>query len=78
MRTDKQRLVQGLKSFAYTVAALFLTPFLLYQAFKNQGHPFFIPVLVVGLVMAVLAVYLGFRSVGMVIDAVFGKKPSKP
>ncbi|NAY90670.1 hypothetical protein GTQ34_01955 [Muricauda sp. JGD-17] len=73
-RTDKELLVKGLKSFGYTVAIMFLAPFLLYQAFKNEEHPFFIPVLILGILFAVLAIYLGFRSVNIVMDAVFGKK----
>ena len=74
-RTDKELLVKGIKSFGYTVLAMFMGPFLIYQAFKNEDHPFYIPVLILGIVCAVLAIYLGFRSVSIVMDAVFGKKP---
>ena len=73
-RTDKQLLVKGLKSFGYTAGAMFLAPFLLYQAFRNEAHPFFWPVLILGIVVAILAIYLGFRSVNIVMNAVFGKK----
>ena len=74
-RTDKELLVKGIKSFGYTVLAMFMGPFLIYQAFKNEDHPYYIPVLILGIVCAVLAIYLGFRSVSIVMDAVFGKKP---
>jgi len=73
-RTDKELLVKGLKSFGYTVSAMFLGPFLIYQAFKNEEHPFYWPVLVVGLLCAGTAIYLGFRSVNIVMDALFGKR----
>ncbi len=73
-RTDKQLLLKGLKSFGYTVGAMFLAPLLLYQAFKNESHPFFWPVLILGILIAILAIYLGFRSVNIVMNAVFGKK----
>ncbi|KAB7530983.1 hypothetical protein F8C76_05655 [Flagellimonas olearia] len=72
--TDKELLVKGIKSFGYTVATMFLGPFLLYQAFKNENHPFYIPVLILGILVAGLAIYLGFRSVNIVMDALFGKK----
>ncbi len=75
-RTDKDLLVKGLKSFLKTVGLMFLAPFVLYQAFKNTGHPFYIPVLIVGVILAIAAVYMGFRSVQIVMDAVFGKKSS--
>ena len=73
-RTDKDLLVKGIKSFAYTALVMFIAPVVLYQAFKNTDKPLFIPVLIVGLLLAGLAIYLGFRSVNIVMDAVFGKK----
>ncbi|MCB0374064.1 MAG: hypothetical protein KDD31_13715 [Muricauda sp.] len=73
-RTDKELLVKGIKSLGYTVLAMFMGPFLIYQAFKNEDHPFYIPVLILGIACAILAIYLGFRSVSIVMDAVFGKK----
>ena len=72
--TNKELLVKGLKSFGFTVLAMFMGPFLIYEAFKNEGHPFYWPVLILGILCAGTAIYLGFRSVGIVIDAVFGKK----
>ncbi|NKI32592.1 DUF6095 family protein [Croceivirga thetidis] len=73
-RTDKDLLVKGIKSFLYTIGAMFLAPTIIYQAFKNQENVLFWPVLLVGLLLAILAIYLGFRSVKIVMDAVFGKK----
>lgn len=72
--TNKEVLVKGIKSFGFTVVAMFMGPFLIYQAFKNEGHPFYWPVLILGIVCAILAIYLGFRSVKIVMDAVFGEK----
>jgi len=74
MRTDKTLLIKGLKSFAYTVIAMFLAPLILYQAFKNTDKPLFIPVLILGIIVAALAIYLGFRAVKITVDAVFGEK----
>ena len=53
---------------------MFAAPILLYQAFKNQDNILFWPVLIIGLLLSALAIYLGFRSVNIVIEAVFGKK----
>ena len=74
MKTDKELLVKGLKSFAYTAVTMCVAPIVLYQAFKNTDKPLFIPVLIVGVILAILAVYLGFRAVNIIMDAVFGKK----
>ena len=73
-RTNKELLAKGIKSFGFTVLAMFMGPFLIYEAFKNEGHPFYWPVLIVGIICAILAIYLGFRSVRIVMEAVFGKQ----
>ena len=74
MKTDKKLLIKGLKSFGYTAGAMFLAPLILYQAFKNTDKPLFIPVLIIGIIMAIVAIYMGFRSVNIIMDSVFGKK----
>ncbi|MDT0607237.1 DUF6095 family protein [Croceitalea rosinachiae] len=74
MKTDKELLVKGLKSFGYTTLVMLLAPIILYQAFKNSDKPLFIPVLIIGVLMAGFAIYLGFRSINIVMDSVFGKK----
>lgn len=74
MQTDKGLLVKGLKFVGYTVAAMFLAPFVLYQAFKNQEHPAYVPVLIIGLVLAIVAISLGFYAIKIFMDALFGKK----
>jgi len=74
LKTNKELLIKGLKSFGYTALVMFVAPIVLYQAFKNTDKPLFIPVLIVGIVMATFAIYLGFRSINIIMDAVFGKK----
>lgn len=74
MRTDKDLLVKGIKSFIFTALAMFIAPVILYQAFKNTDKPLFIPVLIIGLLSAGFAIYMGFRSINIVMNAVFGKK----
>ena len=73
-RTDKDLLVKGIRSFVFTALTMFIAPIVLYQAFKNTDKPLFIPVLIIGLLLAGFAVYLGFRSVNIIMEAVFGKK----
>lgn len=77
MRTDKELLVKGIKSLAYTVALMFLAPIVMYQAFKNQENILFWPVLIVGLVLAVAAVGMGFYSIKIIVDSMFGPKTKK-
>ncbi|MEE9363312.1 MAG: DUF6095 family protein [Cellulophaga sp.] len=72
MNTDL--LSKGLKFITYTIGLLFLAPFTIYQAFKNEEHPLYIPVLIVGLLLAIAAIGFGFYSVKVFVDGIFGKK----
>ena len=74
MSTDKQLLLRGLRFIFYTIFLMFLAPIVLFQAFKNQDHPFYIPVLIIGLILAIAAIGMGFYSIKTFIDALFGKK----
>ena len=71
MRTDKELLLKGVKFIAYTIALMFTAPVVLYQAFKNEGHPWFWPVAVTGLVLAIVAIAMGFYSIKTIMDALF-------
>lgn len=74
MHTDKKLLVKGLKYMGYTVALMFLAPVVTYQAFKNEGHPAYIPVLIFGLLLGIAAIGLGFYGIRIIMNSLFGKK----
>ena len=74
MHTDKPLLVKGLKYLGYTVALMFAGPFALYQAFRNQEHPLFLPVLIFGILLALAAIGFGFYGIKTIVDAIFGKR----
>lgn len=71
MSTNKQLLMKGVKYLIYTVGLMFLAPVVLYQAFKNQEHPLFIPVLVLGIILAIVAIGMGFYSIKKLMQALF-------
>ncbi|MCK0191863.1 DUF6095 family protein [Arenibacter sp. F20364] len=73
MRTNKVLLLKGLKYIAYTIALMFTAPIVIYQAFKNEGHPLYWPVLIIGLILAIGAISLGFYSIKLIMDALFNK-----
>ena len=73
LRTNKELLIKGAKYLAYTVALMFTAPVILFQAFKNQDHPWYIPVLVLGGIFALAAIAMGFYSIKTLVDALFGK-----
>ena len=71
MGTNKQLLMKGVKNLVYTVGFMFIAPVVLYQAFKNQEHPLYIPVLILGLILAIAAIWKGFYSIKVLIQALF-------
>ncbi|MGB5319206.1 DUF6095 family protein [Eudoraea sp.] len=74
MATDKELVIKGIKLLAYTLGLMFLAPIVLYQAFKNTDHSFYIPVLILGLILAIMAIALGFYSIKVLMDGFFTKK----
>jgi hypothetical protein len=73
MKTDKDLLIKGLRYIAYTIGLMFAAPVVLHQAFKNQEHPFFWPVAIIGFILAILAVGMGFYSIKIIMDSLFSK-----
>jgi len=73
MKTDKDLLIKGLKRIGYTILLMFGAPIVLYQAFKNEGHPFYWPVLIIGFLLAILAIGMGFYSIKTIMEALFSK-----
>jgi len=74
MNTDKDLLIKGLKRLAMTVVLMFTAPIILWQAFKNEEHPLFWPVFAIGILLAGYAVFMGFKGIKTIVDALFGKK----
>ena len=74
MNTDKDVLVKGLQRLGITVVLMFTAPLILWQAFKNDEHPFFWPVFGIGILLAGYAVFMGFKGIKTIIQSVFGKK----
>lgn len=74
MKTDKDLLIKGLKQIGITIALMFTAPVVLFQAFKNQDHSFYLPVLIVGGILAIAAIASGFYSIKVIMDALFGRK----
>jgi len=73
MQTDKKLLVKGFKFIGFTVALMFLAPVVLHQAIKNEEHPFFWPVAIIGFLIAIAAIAMGFYSIKVIMDALFAR-----
>lgn len=71
---DKIALQQGLKRVMYAIVLAFIGPFVIMQAFKNEGHPWYWPVLITGLTLSTGSIGLGFLGIGKLTSAFLGKK----
>lgn len=71
---DKIVLQQGLKRVMYAIVLAFIGPFVIMQAFKNDGHPWYWPVLIIGLILSTGSIGLGFLGIGKLTSAFLGKK----
>jgi putative Mn2+ efflux pump MntP len=66
MPTDKKILTKGLKYLSGALPLFFIGPVVIHSSFKNQNHPFYIPVLGVGIILciaAIVLVFLGLRTI---------------
>ena len=56
------------------ISLCFIGPIVIFQSFKNQEHPFFIIVLIVGSILSFLAVYYGYRGISNILNGTLGPK----
>lgn len=71
MHTNKEKLLKGIKLMGGTLLLLVTAPIVLNSSFKNQDHPLFIPVLGIGIILFIAAIYFGFKGIKMLMRALF-------
>ena len=71
MSTNKEVLLKGIKIMGGTLFLLVIAPIVINSSFKNQDHTLFIPVLGVGIILFILAIYFGFKGIKTLMRALF-------
>lgn len=74
---DLRELRNGLRRIALFITLAFTGPVVIYQAFINEGHPFYLPVLVLGLLLCLGAIGYGFWGIGSLTNGLLGPKKQK-
>jgi len=69
--TDKTKLVLGLKYLAGSLPLVIIGPSIIYSAFNNQEHPYFVLVLILGIFLMFSAIGLMFLGIRKTISALF-------
>ena len=55
----------------------FIGPVIVHQAFKNQTHSFYVPVLILGVLFLITAMYYGFSAIKTIVNALLGNRKTK-
>ena len=74
---DLIELRKGLRRMCLFITLAFVGPVVIYQAFKNEGHPFYLPVLILGLLLCLLALGYGFKGIRSLTNGLLGPKKQK-
>ncbi len=69
--TNKELLGKGLKFLAIAVLLTLIGPSVLFTAFNNQDHPWYIPVLIFGIIASATAIFFMFRGILTMVKALF-------
>ncbi|AUC81974.1 DUF6095 family protein [Lacinutrix sp. Bg11-31] len=75
-KTDKDVLTKGLKKMGISLALMFLGPSFIYIAFSNQEKPLYIPLLIIGIVACISAIYFAFIGLNTILDSMFKSNKS--
>lgn len=71
MATNKEILSKGIKYLAFALPLLFIGPSVIFSSFKNQQHPLYIPILGLGIIMCLLAIFLIFKGIQTIMRSLF-------
>ena len=69
--TNKEKLGKGIKFLAISLILIFTGPSIIYSAFQNQEHPLYVPVLIVGIIIAISAMIMIFLGIKKMVSAFF-------
>lgn len=69
--TNKALLGKGLKYLAGAIPLAGIGPVILYSAFNNQNHPWYVVVLIIGIIACAAAIFLMFQGIITLVKSIF-------
>jgi hypothetical protein len=69
MPTNKTILAKGLKYMGWALPLFFIGPVILHSTFKNQEHILFIPILGLGIIICLLAIFFMFKGLRTILNS---------
>ena len=70
---NKELIFKGLSRLFVAILFAFTGPVIYTSAVRNEDHPFFIPVLGLGLITCILAILYGFRGIKLLVKGFFNE-----
>ena len=71
MATNKSILAKGIKYLAAALPLLFIGPVVITSAFKNEKHPLYVYVLVLGIIIGFTAMFLIYKGINTILKSLF-------
>ncbi|QCE39981.1 DUF6095 family protein [Psychroserpens sp. NJDZ02] len=75
--TDKDILVKGLQQLGISLFFMFAGPTLLHLVLTNRERDFYIPLLIIAILLCVLALFFIFKGINTILDSLFKSKKTK-
>ena len=70
---NKELIFKGLSRLFIAILFAFTGPVIYTSAVRNEDHPFFIPVLGLGLISCILSILYGFRGIKLLVKGFFNE-----
>ena len=70
---NKELIFKGLSRLFIAILLAFTGPVIYTSAVRNEDHPFFIPVLGLGLIACILSILYGFRGIKLLVKGFFNE-----
>ena len=70
---NKELIFKGLSRLFVAILFAFTGPVIYTSAVRNEDHPFFVPVLGLGLIACILSILYGFRGIKLLVKGFFNE-----
>ena len=69
--TNKETLAKGVKYLAGALPLIFIGPSVIFSSFNNQDKPMYWPILIIGIILSMGAIFLIFKGIMTLLKALF-------
>ncbi|WP_177764506.1 DUF6095 family protein [Flavobacterium sp. I3-2] len=74
---DKETVFKGIRKVSMAIPLMFLGPVIINSSFKNQNHPFYYVVLIVGILICLFSMFLFFKGITTMVKGFFNDNLKK-